>query len=464
MTLEHTETLLRASAPEDASPVVTREESRAFLRSALAEHEREMSVVVPAPAAPGVGMLARLRKGAAFHVASTDQSLTALGCTRSVALAGDERFEQATTFYERERERVVRAHDRCRGVAPILTCGFAFAPMAERDVWTSFGDGAVTLPRWAHRRERGRAALVFSRGPDEPRDPSFALAELDAIWDALEAGGASQAHARGPSGARASHVDEARWTRSIEDVRARIGRGDAEKIVVARRSIVVADQDFDPIAIAERLARPFANVFVIRRGSATFVGATPEHLFEKRRLRVSMDALAGTVSLACDPRGSSLFASEKDRSEHAFVVDAIVERLTGLGADVSVAAPVIRTIGDIGHLATPIRAALARDVSPFTIAERLHPTPAVGGVPRETALSWIAENEPDRGWYAGPVGWVDLDGNAELLVALRSALVIGARAIAYAGCGIVDASRPPAEYAETSLKLAPMLRALGVAT
>jgi isochorismate synthase len=461
VTIEHAADL-RAPMPEETTtardPAPSRDDVRSFLRSALASSPRPSSFVVPAPIASGLGMLSRLRKGAAFHIANSDHSLTALGSTHSLALSGEGRFEQATAFLERAHDLRVHRHERCADVSPVLTTGLAFAPSAQRDVWASFGDGAVTLPRWAHRSERGRASLVFSPDSAEPRDPSFALAELDAIWDAIESGAIETT----PSPiARATHVDEERWTRSIEDVRARIASGEAHKIVVARRSIVVADGDFDPIAIARKLARPFANVFVVRRGHATFVGATPEHLFQKRRLRVSTDALAGTVSLARDPRGSSLFGSEKDRSEHAFVVDAIVERLASLGADVAVSAPVIRTIGDIGHLATPIRAALARDVSPFTIAARLHPTPAVGGVPHETALAWIAQNEPDRGWYAGPLGWVDLEGNAEILVALRSALVLGARAIAYAGCGVVGASRPHAEYVETSLKLAPMLAALG---
>ena len=87
--------------------------------------------------------------------------------------------------------------------------------------------------------------------------------------------------------------------------------------------------------------------------------------------------------------------------------------------------------------------------------------PAVAGVPRQAALDWIGDHEPDRGWYAGPLGWMDLDGHAEMLVALRSALLSGARALAYAGCGIVEGSSADAEYAETELKLAPMLGALG---
>jgi salicylate biosynthesis isochorismate synthase len=458
MTLDHAASVRGQEG--NAREPLGRDDALAFLRSALASATGPVAVVLPAPAKSGLGMLARLRKCAAFHVSHGDRSLTTLGARCSASLAGDARFEQATAFYDRVRDLRVVAHERCAGIAPVMTAGFAFAPLEMRDVWTSFGDGAVTLPRWAHRTDRGRGSLVFAPAADEPPNASFALAELDAIWSALEAGTIDDP---APFSARATHVDEARWARSIDDVRARIASGEAQKVVVARRSIVVADRDFDPIAIARTLARPSAHVFLIRRGHATFVGATPEHLFQKRRLAVRMDALAGTVSLARDPRGAALFASEKDRSEHAFVVDAIVERLSSLGAHVSVAAPVLRTIGDIGHLATPIHAALARDVSPFTIADRLHPTPAVGGVPRAVALDWIARNEPDRGWYAGPVGWVDFDGNAELLVALRSALVMGARAIAYAGCGVVGGSRSHAEYVETRLKLAPMLAALGVA-
>ena len=79
------------------------------------------------------------------------------------------------------------------------------------------------------------------------------------------------------------------------------------------------------------------------------------------------------------------------------------------------------------------------------------------------AVRWISENEPDRGWYAGPLGWIDADGDAEVHVALRSALLVGSRAYVYAGCGVVDGSDAHAEYVETSLKLAPMLAALGVA-
>ena len=96
------------------------------------------------------------------------------------------------------------------------------------------------------------------------------------------------------------------------------------------------------------------------------------------------------------------------------------------------------------------------------LVQRLHPTPAVGGCPREGALRFIREREGlDRGWYAGPVGWLDRRGDGEFAIALRSALLHGAEATLFAGSGIVAQSRASDEYAETCLKLRPMLNALG---
>jgi isochorismate synthase EntC len=104
---------------------------------------------------------------------------------------------------------------------------------------------------------------------------------------------------------------------------------------------------------------------------------------------------------------------------------------------------------------------VAEGHSLIDLVERLHPTPAVGGRPREAALQWIRQNEQlDRGWYAGPVGWVDARGEGEFAVALRSALLHGDRATLFAGCGIMANSDPEREYVESNLKLKPMLAAL----
>lgn len=443
-----------------AGEAVDPSEARAFLRASLGRpRRRATAMVIPAPVGTPLALLDRTRRGDAFHVHDERRSFTALGATRSAQLEGPARFADASRRYETGRDELeLVVHERRGEQLPAWFFGFAFADGRARDPWAPLGDGRLVLPRWLHRVEQGTASLTLTIDRDEPAGADLALAELDAIWDAL-AEPPSSPTAR-PASAR--HVDEARWSSSIDDVRARIAAQAVEKVVVARRSTVLAERDIDPVRVLRRLERPGATLFCVRRRGVAFVGATPERLFRKRARCVSTEAVAGTVSLDRDPSGRRLFASTKDLHEHQLVVDGIVSAMAGLRADVAVGARTLRTIGALAHLSTPIEAHLTSETSPFEILDALHPTPAVGGAPRAAALDWIRRNEPDRGWYAGPLGWIDAHGDAEAHVALRSALIVGARAYAYAGCGVVAGSDPHAEYVETSLKLEPMLAALGV--
>jgi salicylate biosynthesis isochorismate synthase len=176
---------------------------------------------------------------------------------------------------------------------------------------------------------------------------------------------------------------------------------------------------------------------------------------------VVSEAMAGSV-----PHGASaaLLESEKDRREHDLVVDAIVERLSPHCTALERSAePQVRELPNVVHLQTPVTGVLREPVHVLDLLDLLHPTPAVGGVPVDDAVRWIVAREPvPRGWYSGPVGWFDAAGDGEFAVALRSGLVRGRRAHVYAGAGIVRGSVPAAEYAETALKLRPLLDALGV--
>lgn len=444
-------------SPERA---LDRNDVRDFLEAGLSHaRRRPVAIVIPAPSGHPLALLERLRRGDAFHLHDERRSLTALGATRIEKLVGKGRFADARAAYDTARANLVSlVDDRVTDATPIWTMGFAFAAGRARDPWSPLGDGLLTLPRWTHRVDANGASLTLVVDREEPHSSQLVFAELDAIWDALVGRPPAEVVAEA---ALARHVEPERWARSLADVKARIAAREAEKVVVARRSCVTALRDIDPVAVAKRLERPGATVFCIRRRGVAFVGATPERLFRKRERHVLTEAIAGTASLEGDPSGRRLFASAKDVHEHQLVVDGISSALSAMRGDVSIGARTLRTIGPIAHLATPIEARLAGNVSAFQILEALHPTPAVGGVPRETALRWIADHEPDRGWYAGPIGWIDANGNAEVHVALRSALIIGARAYAYAGCGVVDGSDAQAEYAETALKLAPMLAALG---
>ena len=183
--------------------------------------------------------------------------------------------------------------------------------------------------------------------------------------------------------------------------------------------------------------------------------------------RASTVALAGSTRRSADPAvddhlGEALVRSEKDRHEIAIVARRIARALAPYSVWVTAAPePALIRVANIQHLATPIRAQLARPVGAVSLAGGLHPTPAVGGEPFSAADPMIPALEGlDRGWYAGPVGWTDLTGDGEFCVALRCALLRGLTATCYAGCGIVAGSDPASELAETEVKLAAMLPVL----
>jgi salicylate biosynthesis isochorismate synthase/menaquinone-specific isochorismate synthase len=208
-------------------------------------------------------------------------------------------------------------------------------------------------------------------------------------------------------------------------------------------------------------------VFAVGRGSATFIAASPELLVRREGQRATTVALAGSIGRSADPAvddhlGERLLRSEKDREENAIVARRIARTLRPHAVWVTAAPePALVRVANIQHLATPIRAQLTRAMPAIELAGMLHPTPAVGGEPREAATALIPALEGfDRGWYAGPVGWTDASGDGEFCVALRCALLRGRRARLYAGCGIVRDSEPASELTETEVKLGALLPVL----
>ena len=161
--------------------------------------------------------------------------------------------------------------------------------------------------------------------------------------------------------------------------------------------------------------------------------------------------------------GAALLASEKDREEHAVVVAMLRETLAPLVTDITLPrVPRIVRSGRLQHLLTDVSGSLRDGVGLFDVIQRLHPTPAVGGWPTDAALELLDdESDLDRGWYAGPVGWIDRTGDGDVAVAIRSGLVDGRDASLFAGCGIVADSEPDREWDESTLKLRVVGDALG---
>ena len=243
------------------------------------------------------------------------------------------------------------------------------------------------------------------------------------------------------------------------------------KVVLSDVMDVVAEQPFDEVRSLRTLRQnhPDCTVFSIGNGRGqSFIGASPERLLSIQDGQITTDALAGSA-----PRGAThsidiqlaqtLLNSAKERYEHRVVVDFLLAQLRSLGLTPQhAAAPQLLRLFHIQHLHTPISATLnSPALSPLEVLNKLHPTPAVAGVPRRQACALIRQQETfDRGPYAAPLGWIDTQGNSEFVVGIRSALLDGRKARLYAGAGIVAGSKPDKELAEIKLKLQTLLNAL----
>ena len=257
------------------------------------------------------------------------------------------------------------------------------------------------------------------------------------------------------------------WTEAVRRILAAIDAGDVRKVVLARQLSVEAGAPFDRRVVLDRLRRSHPSCFTYAAGG--FVGASPELLIRRRGDEVASCPMAGTVRRGADPAEddaltAGLLRSVKEAEEHRLLVEAVVAALAPVCVGPPAAGdPDVVRFPTVSHLATRVSGVLRRPApSALALAGLLHPTPAVGGLPRAEALATIAALEGfDRGLYAGPVGWVDAAGDGEWAVALRGAQLDGPRARLVAGAGIVAGSDPDAEWAETEAKLRPMLAAVG---
>jgi isochorismate synthase len=396
-------------------------------------------------------------------------ALAALGSAHEAISRGQGRFgDLVEECAELARDRIAdEPAGLPAGAGPVWVGGFAFDPLGcDVGEWSSFPPALMVLPELALVRHQGRvllsASLVSGSGADD------ALSRLGRRLAALRADAALPMLDPDPAGA--SRVVSANPPETYEQAVAaavrRIRAGELEKVVLAREVRVEAPAALDAAAIFGAVRDLFPSCFCFCAGSpeAAFLGASPELLVRRRGAGAATVALAGSTRRSADPAvddhlGEQLLRSPKNRREHEVVVRRIERRLRPSSVWVEAEAePMVVKVANIQHLATPIHAQLTDPRSALELAGLLHPTPAVGGEPHDAAVALIEELEGlDRGWYAGPVGWMDAAEDGEVCVAIRSALLRDRTAHLYVGNGIVGDSDPEAELAETELKLDALL-------
>ncbi len=347
--------------------------------------------------------------------------------------------------------------------APILLGAFGFSGKGPlTPPFGPFAPADFMVPQLLFEERGGEVSLRLLGRPeaDGPAAPDVLAALMSSTPVAARDGRLRFADAPGSHGA---------WRDEVAHARAAIRGGELRKVVLARTSLALATQPIDPARVVRQLSlrQRDCNIFAFHREGRTFLGATPERLVRVAGGVAEVACLAGSAPRGKTPDedsaiGRALAQSPKNRAEHAFVVTAVEAALRQQGLDPQVAAePTLLRLQSVQHLYTPVRAVLGKQRTIFTLAGALHPTPALGGTPRELAQAWISEHEhAPRGLYGGAVGYFRQGGEGELDVAIRCALVRGGVATLWAGCGIVEDSDPDEELRETELKFRPLREAL----
>jgi menaquinone-specific isochorismate synthase len=339
--------------------------------------------------------------------------------------------------------------------------GFAFAPDHIDADWVSFGAVHFFIPRFELRLEDGQTYLACNvvLNNEKPGDADKIPAELEHLrFDDYP-----EFSLPGKLLSRKDYPDYREWEKNLNRVMAEIRAGQYEKTVLARKVVLDFDSPLDAAAILfflkeHVLSRRYDFLFQFE-GKRAFVGSSPERLYKRNGRSIESEALAGTRSRGKEEQDDSelaleLMNSDKEQREHNVVKDFIEKGLGPLCDSLEVEdRKGLLKLKEGQHLITHLRGILKEDVTDEVLIESLHPTPAVGGCPRDRALAAISRCEPfKRGWYAGVIGTVGYD-SGDFAVGLRSGLMENDRLCLYSGVGIVEGSMPEAEWQEVECKI-----------
>lgn len=403
-------------------------------------------------------------------------SMVGVGRAWSTGADGPDRFGAVAEAWERllSFARIGGADPAGRAAGPLLIGGLGFTGETPASpAWSSFGAASLSVPELLLLETRDGRWLTASL--IEHRDDRGNPDRLERLWADLVSDAAALPRldpttGRLPLTIVGLHPDRTTWDRLVDRFAGAVGRGRLDKVVLARRLDLTSPGDIDVVSTVRRLTAgsPTSTTYAVARGASVFLGATPERLISTQGKEFQTVAIAGSIRHVDDAAeaaalAAELLASDKDREEHEIVVEMLRTMLSPVASEIHVAiSPVVATFGTVQHLVTTVTGRLRDRAGILSLAGLLHPTPAVGGEPRALALELIAEHEGfERGWYAGPLGWVGADGDGEFVVALRCGVVSGRSAALFAGCGIVADSDPAREWEESKNKMQVVASALG---
>ncbi len=446
------------------------------LPPALHPAGRLLSVSQPCPGLQLRNFLRQARGGPrfAFEHRSSGLAFAGAGITAEL-VAWSDRFKAVERQAHALFAGAVIDPDGPQQREPRLFGGFAFQDdFVPDNTWTIWSPAWFVLPHYQFSRTNDGAWLTLNVQIPAGEDPAETLeglrAALRARCQALQAGAHVTEAAEPPRLLALEYpMKRSTWEHIITTAMQRIRDTALEKVVLSRvaeiRLSAAPDVDQALATLRESYPDCWRFLFEPRSGHA-FFGATPELLAELKGCQLRSMALAGSAPRGISPIADKALAQQllndhKECHEHALVVDAMCARLGELGKLQAPAGPQVLKLANIQHLLTPLTCTLHRAGGLLPLVEQLHPTPALGGAPRKLALEHISELEPvPRGWFAAPVGCLDMRLDGTFVVAIRSAISQERRLWLYAGVGVVADSVAQREWEESELKFQPALASL----
>ncbi|MDQ0231103.1 isochorismate synthase [Metabacillus malikii] len=414
----------------------------------------------------------KLNIGERFFWSSPSEHFTLVGVGNELILENednDERFQKIESQWREYPKRLIAAKHEI-GTGPLLFGGFSFDPIKEKDLlWETFSEAKFVLPTKMLTVRQNKTYLTINKLITPFDDSGTCLQHFESSNENIEKYKYNLDCEKGNEFA-SIELKTAEWVEAVQQATDDIKANQLDKVVLAREVHLEFSETINPYHVIGRLQteQPTSFIFCFENGPKQFIGATPERLVKKQENQVLSTCLAGSINRGSNKQedemlGNKLLHDEKNLLEHHIVVKMIREALEYCCNDLNVPTnPILLKTKNIQHLYTPVRGLAKDGYSLLDMVAKLHPTPALGGYPKQKAVEKIRELEPmHRGWYAAPIGWFDHEDNGEFVVAIRSGLIEDNKAALFAGCGIVSESDPETEYLETKMKLKPMMSALG---
>lgn len=401
---------------------------------------------------------------------SNQDDMSILGIDKLYSIVRhDDDFEKSELEWQKlKNEAHVYNPYQLPGTGIVLLGGLAFdVKQQKQSLWRDFPNAKLSLPALMVTQSQGRYFMTVNQMIDREavlRDVMDAMTDFESELMTVKK---SQQIKHQVIAKEAIKAEE--WKALVNEAVEEIRSDRAKKIVLARELRLKLDRKVSIHTVLRNLfaTQPNSYIFAYEEADDCFIGATPERLVQINGNQLLSTCLAGTMPRGQTPEEDEALAQlllndAKNLEEHDYVVQMIRHNIADYCEDIHMPKePIIYPLRNLQHLYTPVKATLKNNVSVLSLINQLHPTPALGGVPREKALSFIREREfLERGWYGAPLGWMDSNDNSEFVVAIRSGLIQGKEASLFAGCGVMKDSDAEMEYEETKVKFLPMLNVL----